>query len=361
MNWSLILFVVVVALFAWRGFRSGFVKSVARVLAVVAGYASAILFAGDLSRLLEARFGLQGLAAFAGASAALFLLAAMVVLLLFWVAGRFIPGDGKISIPSAIGGGAVGALVGVLLAIVIVWSFAFLRDLAPGGSSEMLSAKPDNGVEKFANRIAGRALSAAMSAGDVQPEVARISGAVMENPAEIALRTRRLMESDELQALIRDPRNRSILDSGQAELVRKMPAFRALVANPDMIAMARVTGYGEGDELEAELAQQFTDIWGRTQRVKNDVRFQSIVNDPDFLATVQAGNPLALMADPRLLQLAEIIFEDGAGSAPRGLSESYDAGTTYDETPLEPAKETEIFQWTDSSGRVHYSDKKPEQ
>lgn len=348
MNWSLILFVVVVALFAWRGFRSGFVKSVARVLAVVAGYAAAILFAGELSRLLEARFGLQGIAAFAAASAALFLLAASVVLLLSWLLRRFIPGDGRITLPSAIGGGVVGALVGVLLAIVIVWSFAFVRDFAPGRGPVALAATPGNSLEDFANRVAGRAVSAAMSAGDVQPELARISSAMMENPAEMALRTRRLMESAELQALMQDPRNRRILDSGQAELVQKMPAFRALVANPDMIEMARVTGYGEGGDLEAHLAQQFTDIWGRTQSVKKDPRFQAIVNDPEFVATVQSGNPLALLTDSRLLELAEIIFEEKPVATP-------------DVMPAPPLKETEIYQWTDSSGRVHFSDKKPEQ
>ncbi len=363
MNWSLILFVVVVALFAWRGFRSGFVKSLARVLAVVAGYASAILFAGDVSSLLEARFALQGIVAFAVASAGLFLLAATIVMLVFWIVRRFLPGDGEISLPSAVGGSVVGALVGVLLAIVIVWSFAFLRDFAPGRSVEALASAPENRLEKFANRVAGSAVGAAMSASDAEPEVARISSALMENPAEVAMRTRRLMESAELQALVRDPRNRQILDSGKAELVRKLPAFRALVTNPDMVAMARVTGYGEGADMEAELAQQFTDIWARTQRVKNDARFQSIVNDPEFLATVQSGNPLVLMADPRLLELAEIIFEDDAGSTsqPGGLGGSVDEASSPEEISLEPKKQTEIHQWTDSSGRVHFSDKKPKQ
>ena len=49
MNLSFVLFVVVVALFAWRGFRSGLLKSLARVLAVVAGYAAAIGFSGRVA------------------------------------------------------------------------------------------------------------------------------------------------------------------------------------------------------------------------------------------------------------------------------------------------------------------------
>ncbi len=366
MNWSLILFVVVVALFAWRGFRSGILKSVARVLAIAAGYAAAILFAGDLSRQLETRFELQGIAAFAGASILLFLLAASAVMLLFWLLRRFLPGDGSVSLASAVGGGAVGSLVGVLLAIVLVWGFAFVRDFGPGGVGDAISNASDNRLEAFANRLAGRAVSAAMSAGDAQPEVARISAAVMENPAEMALRSRRLMESSELQALVRDPRNRRILDSGNSELVRKLPAFRALVANPDMIAMARVTGYGEGDDLERELAQQVTDIWERTQRVKNHPRFQAIVSDPEFIAVAQSGNPLALLTDSRLLELADIIFEDD-GNPTRGSSDL--SGDLSGDLPGLPTgepdgsapRQTQIYQWTDSSGRLHFSDQGPEQ
>ena len=210
MNLSLIIFLVVVALFAWRGFRSGLLKSVARVLAVVAGYAAAIGFGGRLAGAFEDRFGLQGLLAFGAASASLFVGAALLVMLLFWILLRFLPGDGEVSIPSAVGGGVVGGMVGVLLAIVIVWAFAFVRDLAPGAGESPVAAAV--GIEAFASRVAGRALSTAMSAADVEPEIARFSGAVLEDPAEMAQRTRRLMESPELQALLQDPRNRQVLD-----------------------------------------------------------------------------------------------------------------------------------------------------
>ena len=129
-----------------------------------------------------------------------------------------------------------------------------------------------------------------------------------------------------------------------------------------MIAMARVTGYGEGDDLERELAQQVTDIWERTQRVKNHPRFQAIVSDPEFIAVAQSGNPLALLTDSRLLELADIIFEDD-GNPTRGSSDlSGDLpGLPTGEPDGSAPRQTQIYQWTDSSGRLHFSDQGPEQ
>ena len=99
------------------------------------------------------------------------------------------------------------------------------------------------------------------------------------------------------------------------------------------------------------LAAKFTDIWGRTQRVKNDPRVREIVNDPEFRAAVESGNPVALLGNRQLFDLAGIIFADD--SLP-------DAATQFESA--DPARApTKIYQWTDSSGRTHFSDQEPGQ
>ena len=59
MDWSLIILIAVIALFAWRGFRSGFIRSLGRVFAILAGYTAAILFSTQLSAWIEMQFGIQ--------------------------------------------------------------------------------------------------------------------------------------------------------------------------------------------------------------------------------------------------------------------------------------------------------------
>ena len=55
MDWSLLIFVLVILLFAWRGFRGGIIASLGRVLAVIAGYTAAILGGGPAATWIDPR------------------------------------------------------------------------------------------------------------------------------------------------------------------------------------------------------------------------------------------------------------------------------------------------------------------
>jgi len=356
MDWSLVIFTVVILLFAWRGFRGGFIKSLGRVFSVLAGYAAAILYSGPLSSWIEMQFGWQGVVAFIGTSLTLFLAGGLAMMLIFALLRRYLfPGD-DISTTSALGGGFVGALVGVLLAIAIVWSFAFVRDMrspAITTTTETTASEPSSRIETLANLLTGSAVSAAMNAGSVTPEVARLSGVLAAAPAEATQRIQRLTKSTEFLALMQDPRNQRVLDSGNPERVQQLPAFRALAVNPDLLALGEMSGLAD-DDLEAELARQLTDTWGRTQQIKNDPRVQAILADPEFQAALNSDNPVDLLTNHQLLELADIIYADKTSAA---TSDQSTAGTSA----VNPAKEpTEIYQWTDSSGRIHYSDQKRE-
>jgi uncharacterized membrane protein required for colicin V production len=353
MDWSLIIFTVVILLFAWRGFRGGFLKALGRVFTVLAGYAAAILYSGPLSSWIEMQLGWQGVVAFIGTSLTLFLAAGLAMMLIFALLRRYLfPGD-DISTTSALGGGFVGALVGVLLAIAIVWSFAFVRDMRSSDTTETAASEHSSGVETLANRLTGSAVSAAMNAGSVTPEVARFSGALAASPADSMQRTQRLMKSTEFQSLMQDPRNHRVLDSGNPERVQQLPAFRALAVNPDLLALGEMSGLAD-DDLDAELARQLTATWGRTQQVKNDPRVQAILADPEFQASLESENPVDLLTNPQLIELADIIFADEVTVATAAQST---ARTSAVNPPKEP---TGIYQWTDSSGRIHYSDQKAE-
>jgi len=353
MDWSLIIFTVVILLFAWRGLRSGFLKSLGRIFTVLAGYAAAILYSGPMSSWIEMQFGWQGVVTFAGTSLALFLAGGLAMMMIVALLRRYLfPGD-NISIMSALGGGFVGALVGVLLAIAIVWSFAFVRDMRSPATSETTASAPPSRVETLANRLTGSAVSAAMNAGSVTPEVARLSGALAAAPAAAMQRSQRLVKSDEFLALTQDSRNQRVLDSGKPERVQQLPAFRALAANPDMLALGEMSGLAD-DDLKAELARQLTDTWARAQQIKNDPRVQAILADPEFRTALDSGNPVDLLTNHQLLELADIIYANEVSAA---TSDQSTAGTSAINSPEEP---TEIYQWTDSSGRIHYSDQKPE-
>ena len=262
---------------------------------------------------------LQGIAAFITASLILFIGAGFAVNLLFWIVTKLLIEDETVSWPSSIGGAVLGSVVGVLLAIVIVWTYALLRDIHPTTKFDTATQTSPSEVEHLVSKVAGKAVNTAMSLSSAEPEVARLSAALVESPAEIGQQAQRLIQSQDLAALLQDPNNQAILNSGDTAALQQLPAFQQLVKNPDLQALARSAGMLDSvavsnQTVEAELAGQLTDIWSRMQRLKNDARMQEILADPEFQRKIQSGNPMELLTNPRLLELADVIFSDNAAS-----------------------------------------------
>lgn len=360
MDWSLAIFVVVVAFFAWRGYRNGVLRSCSRVSSLLAGYACAILFTGPVSRVIESLLQLRGIVAFIVAALLLFIGASVAVSLLFRLARRLHGEDAAPSRASAAGGAVIGLCVGVLIAVVVVWVFSFVRDLQPARSTELAApAQPSSPVEQLVNRAAGRAVGKAMSLGAAQPVVVQMSAALIESPAMTTQHAKNLMQSGDFIALFGRPENRRVLDSGNALAVQQLPEFQRLLANPDLQALADAAGLpamaaDSGLAPDAALARQLTDIWVRAQNVKHDPRVQAILQDDGFQQKVHAGNPLMLITDDRFLELADIIFADDAAPDP-----AMQTPTATGLPPVEPVEPTPVYSWTDEYGRVHYSDVEP--
>jgi len=360
MDWSLIIFVLVVVFFGYRGYRKGLLRSLSRVLSLLAGYVAAILYAAHVSTLLESSLGLQGIVAIIVASLLLFFAAGLVVSILFWMIDRLIPKKEKTSSASSYGGAAVGLIVGLVIAIAIVWTIGFMRGMAPAASSNGIAEAQTSDIEHLANQAASKAVNTAMKFGSVKPQIAKLGVALIESPTEVAQSAQRLTKSDDLKNLLGNPDNQAILNSGDVEAVQNLPAFQQLVKNPDLLALARSVGMVNDSEdssqsVEAAMATQITDIWGRMQRVQNDQRVQNILNDVEFQKKIRSGNPVDLLTNARLLELAEIIFADDAatsnGVSQQGVNASGEASKT----------QIKVYSWVDEDGKKHYSDEAPEQ
>lgn len=317
MDVSLILFVVILAFFAYRGYQKGLLRSLSRIFSLLAGYTASILFTEQVSALLTSQFQLQGIVSFITAALGLFIAASIAVSIVFRLISELIPASETPSTASSCGGLVTGLMVGAIVAITTVWGFTFVRDFRGSPAPAELAPTAQSKIETMANRIAGKAVTTAMSLSSVNPEVARLSATIIETPAEISLHAQRLIDSGDLQALLAEPRNQSVLDSGDVKALQQLPAFQQLVNNPDFLALAKAAGVLSDDAAdnrssETILATRMIEIWERMQRVKNDARVQEILSDPQFQQKVQSGNPLDLLTNPHLLELADIIFTDPA-------------------------------------------------
>ena len=361
MDWPLVLFLAVVALFAYRGYRKGLLRSLSRVLSLLAGYTASILFTEQVSAILTSRFQLEGIIAFITAALGLFFVAAIAVIVVFRITAQLMPARESPSTASSFGGLVIGLMVGLIVAIVTVWTFTFVRDFR--GSPEFGGFAQASKIEAFSRRAAGQAATTALSMTSVDPEVARLSVAVIETPAKVSRHAQQLMSSDDLPALLADPQSQAAMYNGDVNTLQYLPAFQKLVNNPDFLALARSSGMltdtaENSASSELILATRITEIWGRVERVKNDGRVQEILNDPEFQQKVQSGNPVDMLTNPRLLELANIIFSDTLTPEEQGDVESGGVQTDPD-LPKASPKKAKIYSWTDENGRLHISDIKP--
>ncbi len=172
--------------------------------------------------------------------------------------------------------------------------------------------------------------------------------------------------------LLHDPRNQAVLNSGDLAAVRELPAFQKLMANPDMQALADSTGLLDEETkksqgTEAAMAMQITDIWGRVQRVKTDPRLTQILSDADFRQKIQSGNPLDLIGNEKLLEVANIIFSEQptpVTDVNPGTAGSGNAGNKIqakEQPGKKPKSEKKVYTWTDERGVLHVSDQPPKQ
>lgn len=365
MDWSLVIFIIVVVIFAYRGYRKGLLRSLSRVLSLVAGYIAAILYSQPGAAIVESQLQLDGIVAYIVASLILFFGAGLVVSALFWLIAKLISAPETPSTASSCGGAALGMVFGIIVAVIVVWVFAFLRDMRPADdlatvadpkvSSAAVANPKVSSIENLTSRAASKAVHTAMSFSSANPEVIRLSTAMVEAPADITQHARQLASSDDLRALLNAPDNQAVLNSGDVNAVTQLPAFQQLAKNPDMLALAKSAGMldesGENTQaVEAALASNITDIWGRMQRVQDNQRVQEILADPEFQQKINSGNPLDLLTNAKLMELADIIFSDDT------LPNDADRMPTEDGKQNTPKKGTAVYSWTDKNGRVHYGD-----
>lgn len=359
MDWSLVIFIVVVLFFGYRGYRKGLLKSLSRIIGLVAGYVVAILYTAQVAAILDSQHQLEGIAWFIATALVLFFATAIIVNILFWVLAQLLPSSESASIVGSLGGSVLGLVIGVIAAIAIVWTFMFVRDMRQAQFAEAAVKTKQTRIESLASQAASKVVNTAMSMSSARPEVTNLSTALVAAPAEIAQHAQRLSSSDDLKSLLNDPETQDLLNRGDVGAVRNLPALQRLARNPDLLALAKSAGMlgdsaNSSKAVETALASHITDIWQRMRRVSNDQRVQQILNDPEFQQKIQSGNPVDLLTNARLLELADIIYADETGpdETSNGNSKSTQPGSSPQQKPDEEIK---IFSWVDEDGTIHYS------
>jgi hypothetical protein len=297
---SWILLLAPSLLFAWRGYNHGFIESVSRVVGLLSGYVCAILLTLPVGQWLADLTGLPGLLPFMLTSAFFLFGASAIISLLFdWIEHHW-PDHLHSDHVGSFSGGLFGLCVGAFIGMLLIWCVSLAQGLLP------INQKPPTALEKTSQRLAGQAIHLTLERFSPPPAVQQASAAFLQAPQETMVRIRRLSERQHLRALLTQPDNKAVLDSGDLKQLQQLLAFKELASDEDMQFILALTG--RADKQQQRLAQGISDLWFRLQSLKQDPEFIALLKNPDFQQELKSGNPLTLMSSPELKRFTELLF-----------------------------------------------------
>ena len=303
MTLSLGVFIIVVLIFAVQGLRKGFFGALGGIISLIAGYAAAIYGLKPVAKLLQDMTGLDGLLLYFSAGLIAFIVASLVVGIVFSFLEQAVSTNAGLSGMSRLGGMLVGTGVGCLLGVLVVYGISIYQELKHPDKfdNDTLIAQKTRGLMSQAT---------AKVLEQTYPEAAPLAIAFVEDPVEMGEHLNQVLSNEAFKQLLQDPQFQSQLEEGDIATLLQNPDFQQLAQDEHLQQLLRHSDIAHAENADEILAMQMSNIWQKVQRKKNDERVQAILNDPGLQHKLQSNDRMALLRDPQVLELMELLFTD---------------------------------------------------
>lgn len=397
MNTATIIFLAIVAFFAWRGYQKGFIGSITRVLSWLVAYPAAIIFTKPLAKIIVQNTALDGLIVYFVAGASIFLGVSFTVTILLNLLASLIPKNDATEKNSKIGGAGVGVVIGSLAGLIAVYGIILLQKpdatITDVTSEEIAALSPlessnnnqttithsvkapsirdlekanDSFIEASAKKLMGAAAATAVDVALDDKTATQVTKAFVQDPQSMLSHVQHVSNNGKMKELMADEKIQSLMTTGDVHALMNDEGFKALMNDEHMQALvATADDSATGVSGQQAAAEKMVAAWRRADSLKHDPRIIAIISDPEFQQQLNSPNKLALMMNPKLNQLTEIIFSSETPPA-NGMGNyeiqdrskpSVNSAEISTKTATEEKPPTKIYRWTDENGKVHYSDK----
>ena len=357
MDYALILFIIVIAVSAFRGYRSGALVIGTRILSLALAYAAAIVFTDKVEGWLQGISPLQGMLSYLSAGTLVFIASGLVFTSIFSLASKVLFASNKdISQGSAIAGAALGGVVGCFVGILAVWFFTTFQSVLSIKKGEV--AEPNSAFQKTAQNLTGKAFQGIVDSGITDSELAVGAVKLLSNPAKNIQHYNQLNKSGELSQFFQNGQVQIALDNRNPAALMSTGAFERLASNQDFDELASLLNLSDDKQQRNQiLATKVTKMWAQIQQVQNNPRYQEIINDPAISQSLNQGKLLNLLNNKNITELLSIISSTKVDEV------------VFDESQLKGNQQSEanklkkpqkVYRRVDKNGKVHYSDKKIE-
>ncbi len=408
-----IVFIVILAFFTWRGYQKGFVGAITKVLSVLIAYPAAIFFTKPFAHFIRTFINLDGLILFLIAGCTIFAVVSLAVTLLLNGLARLAPTNEFTETGSKIGGTIFGIIFGSLVGLIAVYTIDMVAKPSPSqianqppvaeqNDSKKTSDAEADSIQKYvmeggapvkdsfidstAKKLVSAAASTAVGILTDDKTSSQITKTLTQDPQATLTHFQNLTNDGELKQLLNKPEFQAELNRGNAQSLLENKDFQQLMQNPDMKAiLATSEDPADSQLLEQAAAEKMIQAWKKISSLQNDPRVITIVSDPAFQAQLNSPNKLPLLMNPKMRELAELMFSENPAPIEekdktsdtltpqtirkntRYVVEDITDGVKHQnpntdeasagESPTSEAPEQKLYRWTDEDGKVHFSDK----
>ncbi len=316
MNVVTITFGIIVLACAWRGYRKGFLRSIAGLAALLVAYPAAIFFTKPFAAFLTQATGLEGMLVYFIAGFLIFMTVSMLVGLLLnrptppqeitLDSGETLTVSPDVTTASRVCGAAAGLVIGSAAGLLAVYMISVFQQ-QPGTSASMATSSSERAfLETSARRLASTVAATAADFVFDDPTTTALAKSFVDDPRAMLVHVQGVMDnSEQVAAVMSNEQIKSLVATGDVEGLMRVPDFQALVNDEHMQAL--LPSGGSSEETAQATAETLVSTWGRMNQVTNDPEFMALMADPELQKKLQERD-MSLMTDPRLTQLAEIIF-----------------------------------------------------
>ncbi|MFC1680159.1 CvpA family protein [Elusimicrobiota bacterium] len=289
---------VCLLLFAFLGYRKGFLRALAPMVALIGGYAASVMLSRPIGDLLIARGLLKGFLAYTAGGVLAFLSVGFLVRALAHIAERILRKIRKDS-PSRLeklAGLAVGCGQGALLAVLLIWGITFYR-----GARAKLTRSTDDLPEPTISEqgtiwaVARLSELAMKAAGKGDDPMAKTIGALVSDPGSADRHLKKMLKNDSFSKAMKDKDLMRGLAKGDVSSLEDNEALKSLVSDEDFMRSARKLGIvSEGSDpkkLGKELSSAMGQLAERRGDLRNDPLLKTVLDDPKVRRMLEQGLP----------------------------------------------------------------------
>jgi len=358
MDISLIVFLIIVAVSAFRGYKSGAAVIFTRIISLLVAYWIALSYSDSFSEWLQSITPITGILSKILSGIILFILVSIIMSLFFRLIAKVIdsiqsnPNTDKPSVSqiSSIIGALFGGVIGIGIGIFAIWFYTTFQSILL--SKKGMESPVQSEFQGKVKNIATKAIKSVAGVVTEQQELAKTGALLLSDPAAHIQRVQRISQAKLIPNFLRNPDVRYALENKNPNMLVELPAFKHLLENQDFVELAKALELTKDtDAMKEQLASKIITLWNQVAQVQNNPKYIEIVNDPELKQLLRSGNAYQMLKSTKLEELLKVI------SSVKIDDISFENNSNNRSNTQEPKK---IHRWVDENGKVHYSDEKKE-